>query len=42
MKRKREDAVKKAQERAEQETSQKAVNKRANEKYALQEIMKVW
>ena len=41
MKKKREEAWKKAQERAEQETKHKAEKKRANEKYAINEIMKV-
>ena len=41
MKKKREDALKKAQERAEEDSKQKAEKKRANEKYAINEIMKV-
>ena len=41
MKKKREDALKKAQERAEEDNKQNAEKKRANEKYAINEIMKV-
>lgn len=42
MKRKREEAVGKAHERAEKEKERKAAEKRKQEKLALQEQMKVW
>lgn len=40
MKRKREEALEKAQKRAEEESIKKAEDKRANEKFTLKEIMK--
>lgn len=42
MRKKREEAVVKAHERAEKEKQRKAAEKREQEKLALQEQMKVW
>lgn len=42
MRKKREEAVGKARERAEKEKQRKAAEKREQEKLALQEQMKVW
>lgn len=42
MRKKREEAVGKAHERAEKEKQRKAAEKREQEKLALQEQMKVW
>ena len=41
MKRKREEALQKVEERLKEESTKKDENKRANEKFALKEIMKV-
>ena len=41
MKKKREEALENAQKRAKEEAKKKDEDKRANEKYALKEIMKV-
>ena len=41
MKKKREEAFKKVEERLKKESTKKDENKRANEKLALKEIMKV-
>ena len=41
MKKKREEAFKKVEERFKEESTKKDENKRANEKLALKEIMKV-
>ena len=42
MKKKREDAVRIAQERAEQEQAERATKRREAEKFSIMQQMKVW